>query len=128
MIITFNYELDWILKPALDCGMEVVKIGVLNYSQDEGFRTRLGIELPVEEEYDRVGRADDVARCAPDVLLTNYASSLGDSVAVADTIPMCPDAGFDSGIKLVSRWARLLQLDVKGAWRRDERLFDKYFS
>ena len=126
MVITFNYELDWILKPALDCGMQIVKIGVLNYSQDEGFRTRLGVDLPVEEEYDRTMRADDIDRLAPDVLLTNYASALGD--AVADTIPMCPDAGFDSGIRLLRRWARLLQLDVKGAWHRDGRLFDKYFS
>ena len=128
MVITFNYELDWILKPALDCGMQIVKIGVLNYSQDEGFRTRLGVELPVEEEYDRTMRADDIDRLAPDVLLTNYASALGDRVAVADTIPMCPDAGFDSGIRLLRRWARLLQLDVKGDWHRDGRLFDKYFS
>lgn len=127
MILTYNHELDWILKTALDAGMQIVKIGVFNYSQDEGFRTRLGAELPVEENYDREKRGDDLARYRPDVLLTNYASSISEEVPVADTIPMCPDVGFDSGLVLARRWARLLQLNVKGEWRRDERLFKQHF-
>ena len=44
-------------------------------------------------------------------------------VPVSDTIPMCPDAGFDSGIRLVRRWAHLMTRDIKGDWGDDERLF-----
>jgi nitrogenase iron protein len=128
MIITYNHELDWILKTALDAGMEIAKIGVLNYSQDEGFRTRLSVSLPVEENYDRERRADDIAAYRPDVLLTNYASSVAEDVPVADTIPMCPNVGFESGLTLARRWARLLQLNVKGAWRQDEQLFKQYYA
>jgi nitrogenase iron protein len=128
MVLTYNHELDWILKTALDAGMNIVKIGILNFSQDEGFRTRLPVPLPVEEDYNRDSRAGDIARYSPDVLLTNYASSVSDNVPVADTIPMCPDAGFDSGLKLAKRWAWLLRMNLKGGWQGDAGLFDKYYA
>lgn len=123
MVVTFNCELDWILKTAIDLEMEVVRIGILNYSQDTGFRTRLDVDFPVIENYDRFGRAGEIERLAPDVLLTNYASSAGDDVPVADTIPMCPDVGFFSSIALARRWVRLMRLRLKGGWRDDAQLF-----
>ncbi len=128
MIITYNHELDWILSAAVDVGIEIVKIGILNFSQDEGFRTRLGIQLPVEEKYDRENRAEDLDRYKPDILLTNYASSIADEVTIADTIPMCPDVGFDTGLNMLRRWAHLMKLNVKGAWRQDEQLFKQYYA
>lgn len=127
MVITCNHELDWILKTAIDVGIEIVKIGVLNFSQDEGFRTRLDVPLPVEEKYNSDNREADLARYRPDILLTNYASSIADEVFVADTIPFCPDVGFYSGLIMAERWARLLQLNVKGEWKQDERLFKQYY-
>lgn len=128
MVVSYNTELDWILKPALDCGMEVVGVGVLDYSQDAGFRTRIKAPLPVKVGYDGSRLAADLERLKPDVLLTNYGSAAGDAVPVADTIPMCPDAGFGTGIRLVARWERLLELKLKGDWRRDAQLFDKYYA
>ena len=128
MIITYNHELDWILQAALDVGIEVVKIGVLNFSQDEGFRTNLGVPLPVEENYDRANRVQDLEDHRPDILLTNYASSIAGEVCVADTIPMCPDVGFYSGLQLTKRWARLLKLNLQGEWKQDERLFKKHYT
>ncbi|MDR3270253.1 MAG: AAA family ATPase [Peptococcaceae bacterium] len=128
MIITYNHELDWLLQAAYDAGIEVVKIGVLNFSQDEGFRTSLTMPLPVEENYDRDQRAGDLARYQPDILLTNYASSIAGEVFLADTIPMCPEAGFYAGLNMMRRWARLLQLNVKGEWTRDEQLFKQYYA
>ena len=127
MVITFNSDLDWILKPALDCGMEVVKIGALDYSQDEGFRSKLGVDLPVELHYDPDNRRRDIDELHPDVLLTNYASSVTQSVKVCDTIPMCPEAGFESGIVLAKRWALLMRMDLEGEWKEDEQLFDEYY-
>ncbi|HWR40954.1 MAG TPA: nitrogenase component 1 [Patescibacteria group bacterium] len=128
MIITYNHELDWILQAALDVGIEVVKIGVLNFSQDEGFRTNLGVPLPIEENYDRNHRVRDLEHYRPDILLTNYSSSIAGEVCVADTIPMCPDVGFDSGLQLTKRWARLLKLNLQGEWKQDERLFKKHYT
>ncbi len=128
MVFTYNSELDWILKPAIDCGMEVVKIGALDYSQDFGFRSRLGIDLPVELHYDPKKRASDIAELRPDVLLTNYASSVTQNVPVCDTIPMCPNVGFESGIVLARRWALLLKMNLEGGWKDDESLFDRYYA
>ncbi|MGI6217090.1 MAG: nitrogenase component 1 [Coriobacteriales bacterium] len=128
MVITFNSELDWILKTALDLGMEISKICALDYSQDIGFRSNLGIDLPVELDYDPSNRASDLARISPDILLTNYASSVSEDVPVSDTIPMCPEVGFDSAITLARRWAKLMASNLKGDWQQDEPLFDKYYS
>ena len=127
MVVTYNCELDWILKTALDLEMEIVRIGILNYSQDAGCRTRLDADFPVVEDYNRFARGDEIARLAPDVLLTNYASATAGDVPVADTIPMCPDAGFLSSVTLARRWARLLRLKLKGGWKDDGKLFQKAF-
>ena len=128
MIITYNHELDWILRPAMDAGAVPVKICVLAYSQDEGFRTKLKLGCPVEEEYDREKRAADVAKYEPDILLSNYASSVAGEAEVSDTIPMCPDVGPGAGLALLRRWARMLELNIKEGWRADEGLFRKYYS
>jgi nitrogenase molybdenum-iron protein alpha/beta subunit len=128
MIVTYNHELDWILKAAIDVGIEIVKIGILNFSQDEGFRTRLDAPLPVEENYDGDNREADFARYRPDILLTNYASSALDEVRVTDTIPMCPDVGFYTGLAMARRWAWLLKQNRKGEWTRDARLFRQYYT
>lgn len=128
MIITYNHELDWILETVVDLEMEIVNIGLLNSSQDEGFRTKLAIDFPVEENYDATKREQQIKRDRPDILLTNYASSVSDLVAVADTIPICPDVGFFSGLSLAKRWAKLLQLNMKGEWMQDEGLYTKYYA
>ncbi|MDR2620536.1 MAG: AAA family ATPase [Propionibacteriaceae bacterium] len=128
MVVTYNHELDWILQTALDAGMEIVKVCVLDYSQDDGFRTRITQPFPVEQHYDRTRRAADIAALRPDVLLSNYASSVADAVAVADTIPMCPDVGFTSGLKLAHRWANLLKTTPRGDWRLDRELYNHYYS
>ena len=128
MIMTYNHELDWILRTALDTGMEIVKIGVMDYSQDEGFRTRLKESLPVVNGYDGTELEADIRKFSPDVLLTNYVINTAYPVPVADTIPFCPDAGFRSGISMVRRWAGLLRLNLKGGWMQDEALFRKYYT
>ena len=128
MVLTQNHELDWILQTAIDVGMEIVKVGILKDSQDEGFRTRLRVSYPLEEDYNRDNREKDLEQYRPDVLLTNYTSSMAHKVSVADTIPMFPDVGFYSGLLLAKRWAKLFKLNIKGEWRQDERLFKEYYA
>ncbi len=128
MIITYNHSLDWILKAAMDVGIEIIKIAVLNFSQDSGFRTNLGMSLNVEENYDKKNRISDIKKYRPNIVLTNYESSVNYGEYVSDTIPMCPDTGFYSGINMVSRWAKLIKLNLQGDWKNDEQLFKKYYS
>lgn len=129
MIITYNHELDWILNAALDCGMKIVKICVLNFSQDEGFRSSLseidGIE--VVENYDRDDRSSDIKRLKPDIILSNY-EPVSEQSCITDTIPMCPDNGFFTGLEMVERWSRLFSKSKEGEWLNDRKLFDKYYS
>lgn len=129
MIITYNHELDWILNAALDCGMKIVKICVLNFSQDEGFRSSLseidGIE--VVENYDRDERSSDIKRLKPDIILSNY-EPVSEQRYITDTIPMCPDNGFFTGLEMVERWSRLFSKSKEGEWLNDRKLFDKYYS
>lgn len=130
MIITYNHDLDWILRVAIDAGMEVVKLCILNFSQDEGFRTRIPeVEnMVIEEDYDRQKRPEDIAALKPDIVLSNYESSIIREKCIADTIPMCPDTGFFSGLILAERWVNLISMNMEGEWKNDKVLFNKYYS
>jgi len=129
-IVTYNHELDWILRAALDCGMEIVKIGVLNFSQDEGFRTSIPeiAQVDVVEDYDPEQRVSDIEQLKPDIVLGNYSTEKIEHKAIFDTIPMCPDVGFFSGLDLVERWCGLVETCNEGEWRNDRELFDKYYA
>ena len=128
MVITYNHNLDWILKTALDLEMEIVKLGILNFSQDIGFTTELGAALNVEENYDKENRAADIERYQPDILLSNYEFPTGERKMISDTLPMCPDTGFFSGLNIARRWASMFTMDLKGDWRQDEQLFKRYYA
>ncbi|MDY6038304.1 MAG: nitrogenase component 1 [Eubacterium sp.] len=129
MIITYNHELDWVLRAALDCEMDIVRIGILNFSQDEGFRSALDEvkNLDVVENYDRNERTADIKRLEPDIILSNYEPASVQE-CITDTIPMCPDTGFFSGLKIMQRWAWLFNSQEEGEWLNDRKLFDKYYS
>lgn len=130
MVLSYNYDLDWVLQTAMDAGMEIVKLCFLTCSQDEGFRSHLpGIDrIPVEMDYDR-GRWDlDMQVYRPDIVLSNYDFSTCDGRCILDTIPLCPDNGFFSGVLMAERWANLLHMDLEGEWKNDRRLFNKYYS
>lgn len=128
MIITYNHSLDWILTAAIDAGIEIVKVCILNFSQDEGFRTQLDNSFVIEENYDKEKRESDIEKYQPDILLSNYESGKAYKNCITDTIPMCPDAGFFSGCSMVERWASLIKLNLQGEWKKDERLFKKYYT
>ena len=130
MIITYNHDLDWILRVAIDAGMNVVKLCILNFSQDEGFRTHIPEvkKMCIEEDYDRQKRPEDIRNLAPDIVLSNYESSVTTDKCIADTIPMCPDTGFFSGLLLAERWVTLMNMNLEGEWKNDKVLFNKYYS
>ncbi|MEE0741294.1 MAG: nitrogenase component 1 [Emergencia sp.] len=130
LIITYNHNLDWILQAALDAGMEIVKLCILNFSQDEGFRTAIpqAMDILREEDYDKSKRENDIRKHRPDIVLSNYESSVIYENCIADTLPMCPDNGFFSGLLMLERWVGLFTDQLEGEWKNDQYLFDKYYT
>lgn len=127
MIVTSIHTIEWILQTAVDLGMEIVKVGILNYSQDNLFRSALKEHIgELVLNYDQLDRNADIARLRPDLILSNYKGV--DGQVYADTIPLCPDAGFLSGIQLAKRWKEIFKLNLKEGWKQDESLFRKYFA
>ena len=131
MIFTFNHDLDWIISAARDAGVAVKMIAIVNYSQDEGFRSELtalaGDDIEIELNYDRSRRQEDIERIRPDILLSNYASDVDYDDCIRDTIPMCPDVGFFSGLLMAERWCGLIRNREEGSWQDDRRLFERYY-
>ena len=123
MIITYIHDTDWILETAFDMGMEVVKVCILNYSQDNLFRTRYPGRFEVETNYPPQKRDDDLRRLKPDLLLCNYTPQDLPLELHADTIPLCPDVGFYGGLAFAGRWAALLKSPVKEGWKYETEKF-----
>jgi nitrogenase molybdenum-iron protein alpha/beta subunit len=128
MIITYNHDIDWLIETIFDLNMKITKVCILNYSQDNIFRTDFKGKFKIEENYDPEKRKNDIEKLKPDLVLSNYTSSaLGGSVCT-DTIPLCPDVGFFSGLEIAKRWAGLISFDLKEGWKKDEKLFRKYYA
>ncbi len=130
MIITYNHQIDWLIQTAIDVGMDIVKIGILNFSQDEGFRSNIKeiTSINVEEKYNTEDRFKDIEIYKPDIVISNYESHINNGSYVVDTIPMSPDVGFFSGIIMAERWKDLFNISSEGEWKNDKYLFDKYYS
>lgn len=119
MIVTYLHDIDWIVETALDAGMEVVKAGILNYSQDHLFRTRYPGRFTVETDYPPEKRNADLLKLKPHILICNYAPGDISARVHLDTIPLCPDVGFYGGLRFAERWARLMKAPAREGWRDD---------
>ena len=114
-----NHRIDWVLETALELGMEVVKVGILESAWDDLFLSRYQGRVPMVHPYPRDQREEDIQALNPDLVLINHPwRSLPETVRW-DHIPVCPDVGFFTGIKAAARWARLLKVPAKEGWRRD---------
>jgi nitrogenase iron protein NifH len=121
-ILTYNHRLDWVLEIAVDAGIEVAKLAVLEYAQDDQFLTRYDVPAETGYSLDRV--KDDLFDLKPDIVLSNLAlKDLPDGMR-SGRIPICPDAGFQGGLVLADRWHRLLKAPSVEGWRRDAALFE----
>jgi nitrogenase molybdenum-iron protein alpha/beta subunit len=114
-----NYRIDWILETAMDLGMEIVKVGILESPWDDTFMSRFEGKMPIEWPYERERREEDMVALKPDLTLTGYAwRGMPDGFRF-DTVPMCPDVGFYAGVEIARRWQRLMRLPAKEGWRND---------
>jgi nitrogenase iron protein len=131
MVVTFNHNIDWLLSTALDIGMNIAYVGILSYSQDNYFRSdfidQIG-KLQTGLDFSALERTAEVRDIEPDVLIGNYLSADDLSGVVLDTIPLCPDAGFLSGITRAKRWAEMMRIDIQEGWRNDAALYHKHLS
>ncbi|MGI6435867.1 MAG: nitrogenase component 1 [Syntrophomonadaceae bacterium] len=128
MVVTYNHDIDWILEPALDLGMEIVQVGILNYSQDNRFRSRFLGQFPLIEKYPQERRLEDIEARQPDIFLSNHALSNFASPVFTDVIPLCPPVGFFSGLELAQRWTQIFRNNINEGWKKDEALFRKYLA
>ncbi|MCL2339600.1 MAG: AAA family ATPase [Actinomycetia bacterium] len=131
MVVTFNHEIDWLLATALDLEMQLAYVGILDYSQDQGFQTDYAAqiqELHSNLDYTAAARAADIQRVAPDVLVCNYLPGASTAARVTDTIPFCPEVGFFSGLAMCSRWADMLNMNLGEGWRADAAVYRKYHA
>ena len=119
MIVSYIHDVDWILEAAFDAGMQVAKVGILDYTQDYLFRTRFEGCFAVETGYTAEQRDADLIEIRPDLLLCNYVPGRLPVDMHADGIPLCPDVGFGGGVALAQRWATLLKAPIREGWRDD---------
>jgi nitrogenase iron protein len=120
-VLTHNHRIDWVLEAALDLGIHVAKVAVLDYGQDDRFSSRY--DVAIETGYPLEKRNDDIADLRPEIVLSNLAlKDLPDGVR-SDQIPVCPDVGFQGGLFWAGRWQRLLKAPLVEGWKQDAKLF-----
>lgn len=123
MVISYNHNIDWLLETAFDVGMEVVRVGILNYTQDSVVKTRFANAIDFQTNYTPNQRSVDIEKYKPDLVLSNYAATGMPATSRYDTLPLCPDIGFESGLAIANRWVRVLQGPQVEGWQHDCRLF-----
>ena len=123
MVISYNHNIDWLLETAFDVGMEVVRVGILNYTQDSVVKTRFANAIDFQTNYTPDQRSVDIENYKPDLVLSNYAATGMPATSRYDTLPLCPDIGFESGLAIANRWVRVLQGPQVEGWQHDRRLF-----
>lgn len=89
MIISYNQDIDWILRTIIDVGMEIAFLGIRDFSQEDTFKTKYGQNiLELDKDYVIDKRFEDIDRIKPDLLLTNYSSPQQGWDCFTDTIPL----------------------------------------
>lgn len=118
-IVTQNRHIDWVLDTALDIGMEIVRVGVLDSAWDDEIRTRYADRVPFVAPYKREQRLNDIRELAPDLTLTDFRWAGAPDGARISAIPFAFGVGFDGGLALAERWCDVLRAPAKEGWRYD---------
>lgn len=128
VIVMYMHNIDWLLETAFALEMEVLQINIMNSCMDDRFSSRYAENLKVVENYEFVNQGEDLTELKPDILLTNYNTTVIKGDFLCDTIPYSPSCGFFSGIELASRWKEIFNNNIKESWKNDRELFTKYFA
>lgn len=128
-LTTINVNTDWLLKTALEVGMEIVYLCVMNYLHTPVKITDHPELFPaVDDNYDWTKLPEYIAQTKPDIVLSNYTAASAEGNYLVDAVPMIPRIGFNSALHVFERWANLFETKREGAWKNDRALFEKYFS
>lgn len=118
-IVTQNRHIDWVLDVALDLGMEIVRVGVLDSAWDDEMQTQYAGRIPFVAPYTREQRTEDLRELRPDLTLTDFRWNGAPDDARISTIPFSFDVGFYGGVALAERWRDILRAPAKEGWRHD---------
>lgn len=114
-----NHRIDWVIDTALDLGMEIIKVGILESVWEDSFLSRFARRVPLVFPYQREQREHDMEALQPDLTLINFPWQTMPDGYVFDHISICPDVGFFSGVTAAARWLRLMKVPAREGWRRD---------
>ena len=129
MVLTYNHYIDWMLETALDLEMEVSFVGIMNYLGDDSFTSKYMADIrEFVYPYTNENRGEDLARIKPDILLTNYFDAQLEGDFFTDTLPLCPTAGFLSGVEIMERWGEFFKMNLQEGWRKDADIYREYSS
>ncbi len=131
LLTTINANIDWLLGAAHAAGMKIVWVGVLNY-----LRTALCVTNhpeyceEIDEEFTPGLVFDKIRDLQPDLVITNYTTEPEQGAYIQESLPMAPEAGFNTALSVLERWkTRFENREVKeGDWKNDRELFEKYFA
>jgi len=123
-ITTINTNLDWLLTAIEDLGMEVVKIGVMNYLRTEIRVSERPDRYPIDGGFPFDRMDEEIRKADPDIVLSNYTPKTEAGRRVIDALPMLPRIGFDSGLAVAERWVGLMTHTIEGSWRKDRKLYE----
>ncbi|SFA97020.1 nitrogenase iron protein [Acetitomaculum ruminis DSM 5522] len=127
LMTTINTNLDWLISACKDVGMKFVWIGVINYLHQDIMITE-DSKIKVEEYTHWDTAKDYIKKLHPDLVISNHTQRVGAGDYVAEAIPMTLVCGFQSGINILKRWAKLFETKRNGEWMNDKALFEKYFA
>ncbi len=119
LLVTYATDIDWILETAFDCGMEVVKLAVLQLPQDTAFSTRYADRIPVQFSYRPEQRVGDIETLRPDLVVSGFVRQDLPPLAHYDTFPPNPQIGPEANLTLARRWCRLLRAPLTEKWKED---------
>ena len=122
LLVTYAADIDWMIETAFDCGMEVVKLAVLQLAKDTAFSSRHADRVPVQFGYLPEQRASDFETLRPDLVITGFIWQDLPAVAHYDTFPSHPQVGPQANLALARRWCRLLRTPLAETWKSDARL------
>jgi hypothetical protein len=123
LFITGQSHIDWILETAFDCGMEVLKIGILRLEKDSALQTRYREQIPLEFAYLPEQCPTDIEALKPDLVLSSWSRQNLPPITHYDIMPANPRVGFHASLDLAQRWCRILRAPLVENWRKDVELF-----
>ena len=126
-MIFLSIQAPWVTELAEDLGLDVVK--AVTPEAGAGDRIGWGLRFSAEWGEMRARFNDDEKDLKPQLILTSDPSivAVPSTGAAVITIPRSIGTGFLSGARQAAKWSKLLGKDLRGRWKNDKSVFEKYY-